>query len=84
MCVEGEIEEWERTSIFSLDNLNRTKEMIRYDRHLQLLPAAEMEVKEQELQNIWQNPQYLLNSQLPLGDATLGMVIQQHFFGITE
>ena len=84
MCVEGEIEEWERTSIFSLDNLNRTKEMIRYDRHLQLLPSAEMENKEQELQNIWQSPQYILNSQLPLGDATLGMVIQQHFFDITE
>jgi hypothetical protein len=26
----------------------------------------------------------VLNSQLPLGDATLGMVIQQHFFGITD
>ena len=83
MCVEGEMEDWERTTVFSANNLNRTREMIRYDRHLQLLPADELEVKEQELQTIWENHQYMLNGQLPSGDATLGIVIQQHFFGIT-
>ncbi|PZO42641.1 MAG: hypothetical protein DCF19_06265 [Pseudanabaena frigida] len=82
MCVEGEMEDWELTSVFSADNLNRTREMIRYDENLQLLPADEMEVKEQELQTIWQNHQYMLNGQLPLGDATLGMVIQKYFFDI--
>ena len=84
MCVEGEMEDWERTTIFSEDNWNRTREMIRYDRHLQLLPADELEVKEQQLQILWQNHQYVINGQLPLGDATFGMVIQQHYFGITN
>jgi len=83
MRVEGEIEDWEKSSIFSSNNLDRTREMVRYDEDLQLLPAAEMEVKEQELQTIWQNHEYVLNGQLPLGDATFGMVIQQHFFGFT-
>ena len=82
MCVEGEIEDWEKTVVFSSSNLERTREMIRYDQDLQLLPAAEMELKEQELQTLWQNHQYVLNGQLPLGDATLGMVIQKYFFGI--
>jgi hypothetical protein len=58
--------------------------MVRYDQDLQLLSDAEMEVKEQELQTIWQNHQYVLNGQLPLGDATFGMVIQRHYFGITN
>jgi hypothetical protein len=84
ICVEGEMEDWELNSIFSPNNLDRTREMVRYDQDLQLLPDSEMEVKEQELQTIWQNHQYMLNGQLPLGDATLGMVIQQHFFGITD
>lgn len=77
------MEDWELNSIFSSNNLDRTREMIRYDQHLQLLTAAEMTVKEQDLQTIWENHQYLLNGQLPLGDASFGMVIQHHFFGIT-
>ncbi len=81
-CVEGEIEDWELNSIFSSNNLDHTREMVRYDEELQLLPAAEMEVKEKELQIIWQNHQYVIDGQLPLGDATFGMVIQKHFFGI--
>ncbi|PZV14325.1 MAG: hypothetical protein DCF20_13080 [Pseudanabaena sp.] len=48
--------------------------MIRCDRPLQILPTAEMQFKERELQTIWKNPQYVINGQLPLGDATLGMV----------
>lgn len=83
VAVEGEIEDWEKTTVFSSENLQRTREMISYDRHLQLLPAAEMEIKEQELQNSWQDYQYVLEGQVPLGDATFGLVILKHFFGIT-
>jgi len=84
MSVEGEIEDWELTSVFSAANLSRTLEILSYDQDLQLLSPEELEVKEQELQTIWQNHQYALNGQIPWGDATLGMVIQEHFFGITD
>lgn len=78
-CVDGEIEEWEKTTVFSAENLHRTLEMMSYGRHLQLLPPEEIKIKEQELQNLWQEHRYVLNGQVPLGDATLGMVIQQYF-----
>ncbi len=81
--VEGEIEDWEKTTVFSLENLQRTQELISYDRHLQLLPAAELAIKEQELQANWQSYQYILNGQVPLGDATFGLVILKYFFNIT-
>jgi len=80
--VEGEIEDWEISSIFSSDNLNRTLDLLSYDQDLNLLSADELKVKEQELQSLWQQHEYVLNGQIPLGDATFGMVIQQHFLGI--
>lgn len=82
VSVEGEVEAWEINSVFSSNNLNRTRDLLSYDRHLNLLPADELESKEQELQRFWQNHEYLLNGQIPWGDATFGMVIQKHFFGI--
>ncbi|MBD2178347.1 hypothetical protein H6F42_15620 [Pseudanabaena sp. FACHB-1998] len=83
VCVEGELEDWEITSVFSSDNLNRTRDLLSYDRHLNRLPADEIEVKEQELQSLWRKHEYVLNGQIPLGDATFGFIIQRHFFGIT-
>jgi hypothetical protein len=47
MCVEGDMEDWEKTTVFSSDNLERTRELISYDRHLQLLPTDELALKEQ-------------------------------------
>lgn len=77
--VEGEIEGWEETAIFSEANFERTRELVKYDDHLALLPADELLAQAQELRGIWENREYRLEGKLPWGDATLGMVIQQYF-----
>jgi hypothetical protein len=79
--VEGDTEEWENNTIFSEDNFAKTIEMSKYDDHLQLLPEDEFLQKQQEIRSLWENKQYLLDENLPLCDATIGIAIQ-NFFGI--
>ncbi|BAY65141.1 hypothetical protein NIES22_52430 [Calothrix brevissima NIES-22] len=79
--LEGENEEWEKQIIFSENNFAKTLEMVKYDDNLELLPEEQLLGKQQELRVIWENQQYLLDEKLPLGDATIGIAIQ-NFFGI--
>ncbi|BAY12351.1 hypothetical protein [Calothrix sp. NIES-2098] len=80
-CIEGEIEEWENNIIFSEENFAKTIEIIKYDENLQFLPEEHFLQKQKELRAIWDEKQYLIGENLPLGDATIGIAIQ-NFFGI--
>ncbi|MDZ8051792.1 MAG: hypothetical protein RMX68_027780 [Aulosira sp. ZfuVER01] len=79
--IEGEMEEWENNIIFSEENFDRTIETIKYDENLQLLSEEQFLQKQKELRSIWDERQYVLEENLPLGDATIGIAIQD-FFGI--
>lgn len=79
--VEGEREAWEDTTIFSEANFDRAVELIKYDEQLAYLPEDQFLQKKQELRLIWDQRQYVLEDKWPLGDATLGMAVQQ-FFGL--
>lgn len=79
--VEGEREAWEDATLFSADNFARARELIKYDEHLEILAEERFLQKEQELQLIWDQRQYVLGDKWPLGDATIGMAIQK-FFGL--
>ena len=69
--VEGEMEAWENEIIFSENNLVRTLDSF-YDQD----EAAQ---REDELRSIWQNKEYVLGDKFPLGDATIGMAVQDYF-----
>jgi hypothetical protein len=77
--IEGEPEEWEDAVIFSAANFTRACELIEYDEHLQYLPEDERIEKEQALRSIWYHREYMLGNKWPLGDATMGMAIQDYF-----